>query len=314
MTQYTHLNQTERNIIANMSASGHRLKAIAEAIGRNKSSISRDLQRNRSKRGYRPKRAQTLSELRALNSRNAKRISSDIFNVATQYLNDEWSPEQIAAALPISHTTIYSRVRADKNQGGQLYKQLRCAKKRRKAYGKSYSTRGQIPNRRDISERPASVETREELGHWEGDTVIGAHHKQAIVTLVERMTGLTLIAKVERKTAELVRKACIELLTPFKEHVHTITFDNGKEFADHALIDQAIGCTTYFAKPYCSWQRGSNENTNGLIRQYIPKKASMAHIDADFLDTIMQKLNNRPRKRHGFISPASLFNSVALRA
>jgi len=142
MTQYTHLNQTERNIIANMSASGHRLKAIAEAIGRNKSSISRELQRNRSKRGYRPKRAQTL---RALNSRNAKRISSDIFNVATQYLNDEWSPEQIAAALPISHTTIYSRVRADKNQGGQLYKQLRCAKKRRKAYGKSYSTRGKYP-------------------------------------------------------------------------------------------------------------------------------------------------------------------------
>ena len=314
MKQYTHLNQTERTIIANMNASGHTLNVIAQAIGRSKSTISRELRRNRSLRGYRPQRAQTLSEQRALNSRNARRISTDIIGVSDKYLQDEWSPEQIAAQLPISHTTLYKHIRADKAQGGQLYKHLRQSnKQRRKRYGTTLNTRGQIPNRRDISERPAHIETRNELGHWEGDTVIGKNHKHALVTLVERATGFTLIAKVERKTSELVRKACIKLLTPFQEYVHTITFDNGKEFAEHALIDETIGCTTYFAKPYSSWQRGSNENTNGLIRQYIPKKTSMAHIDTDFLDTIMHKLNNRPRKRHGFISPAALFNQVALR-
>mgnify|MGYP003596323242 CR=1 FL=1 len=314
MKQYTHLNQTERTIISNMKASGQKLKAIAQAIGRSTSTISRELRRNCSLRGYRPKRAQVLSDIRAQSNRNAKRISVDILNLADQYLCDDWSPEQIAATLPISHTTLYSRIRTDKSQGGQLYKHLRqCNRKRRKSYGKSYSTRGQILNRRDISERPTHVETREELGHWEGDTVIGANHKQALVTLVERKTGFTLIAKVEHKTAQLVRQACIKLLTPFKDHVHTITFDNGKEFAEHALIDQSIGCTTYFAKPYSSWQRGSNENTNGLIRQYIPKKTSLIDISQQFLDTIMFKLNNRPRKRHGFIAPIVLFNKIALR-
>jgi transposase, IS30 family len=196
----------------------------------------------------------------------------------------------------------------------ELYRHLRqCHRKRRKAYGKAYNTRGQIPNRIDISERPAHIELRQELGHWEADTVIGANHKHAIVTLNERKTGFTLIAKVERKTAELVRQACIHLLTPFKDCVHSITFDNGKEFAEHQLIAQSINCNTYFAKPYCSWQRGSNENTNGLIRQYIPKKSSLAGISEHFLDTIMHKLNNRPRKRHGFIAPAVLFNQIALR-
>lgn len=313
MKRYTHLNQTERTIISNMKASGQSLQAIAQAIGRSSSTISRELRRNRSKRGYRPKRAQTLSDQRAQSSRNAKRISPETINVAVKYLHDEWSPEQIAAALPISHTTVYNRIRADKDHGGQLYKHLRCQRKRRKAYGKSYATRGQILNRRDISERPTHIETREELGHWEGDTIIGANHKQALVTLVERKTGFTLIAKVERKTAQLVRQACIKLLTPFKKHVHTITFDNGKEFAEHALIDASIGCTTYFAKPYSSWQRGSNENTNGLIRQYIPKKSNLTNISEEFLDTIMLKLNNRPRKRHGFVAPVVLFNKIALR-
>lgn len=314
MKPYKHLNQTERTTIAQMKSMGYEQKDIAQALNRSESTITRELQRNRSKRGYRPKRAQILANERAINSRNAKCISPDILNVADKYLRYDWSPEQIAAHLPISTTTLYTHIRSDKAQGGELYKHLRqCNRKRRKAYGKSYRTRGQIPNRRDISERPACVETREVLGHWEGDTVIGANHKHAIVTLNERKTGFTLIAKVERKTAELVREACIQLLTPFKDFVHSITFDNGKEFAEHELIAQSLECTTYFAKPYCSWQRGSNENTNGLIRQYLPKKSSLADITDQFLDTIMLRLNNRPRKRHGFIAPVVLFNKIALR-
>ena len=170
--------------------------------------------------------------------------------------------------------------------------------------------------RRPIHERPANVELRRTVGHWEGDTVIGAGHKQAIVTLVERKSGYAVLMKVNHKTSELVSSAVIKKLEPIRDRVKTITFDNGKEFAEHARIDEALGSTTYFADPFSSWQRGSNENFNGLLRQYIPKKRPLSTVTDEELKMIERRLNNRPRKRLGFKTPNQVFheslNRVAL--
>ena len=175
----------------------------------------------------------------------------------------------------------------------------------------------QIPNRRPLSEHPAHIEARKQVGRWEGDTVIGANHKQAIVTVVERKSGYAVIAKVENKTADLVGAAIVDRLKPFGEKVKTLTFDNGKEFCGHGKIDEALGSTSYFARPFASWERGSNENFNGLLRQYVPKKRSMESITDEEIKMIENRLNNRPRKRLGFRTPAEVFHQslrrVALR-
>ena len=304
-----HLSQTERYIIALLNSMNYRQNQIAATLGRNPSSISRELKRNASEQGYSAIEAIAQAQVRALNSRNARRISADTIATVKAKLRIEHSPEQIAAHLPISHSSIYNLIRADKHSGGTLYTHCRCQKQRRKRYGSSLNGRGQIPNRRCIRQRPAAIDYRAEVGHWEGDTIIGAANKGALVTLVERKTGFTLMAKVQFKTAALVEKACVDLLKPYQPWVKTITFDNGKEFANHALIDEALDSTTYFAEPYSSWQRGTNENTNGLIRQYIPKKRLFSSVSHEEVDTIMAKLNNRPRKRLGFISPIQAFSS-----
>jgi len=172
-------------------------------------------------------------------------------------------------------------------------------RRRRKRYGSGRDRRGQIPNRWPIGTRPAVVEARSRVGHWEGDTVIGAGHKQAIVSLVERKSGLAILAKVSNKTAELVSQAIIDRLSPMRDRVKTITFDNGKEFANHRVIDQALGSTAYFADPFASWQRGSNENLNGLLRQYIPKKRPLSTVTEKELNMIEHRLNSQPKKTTG---------------
>lgn len=305
----THLSQTERYLIAILNTMKYRQNVIAITLGRSPSCISRELQRNSVDQGYIAYLAQAKSEQRARNSRNAKRIDDSIIDKVVTRLRQEHSPEQIAAYLPISHTRIYQYIRQDKHNGGTLYKHCRCQKLRRKRYGSSLNGRGKIPNRRCIKERPAAVDYRQDVGHWEGDTMIGAAHQGAIVTLVERKTGFTLMTKVKRKTAAAVGQACIDLLKPYQPWVKTITFDNGKEFAGHAQIDAALGSTSYFAEPYSSWQRGTNENTNGLIRQYIPKKRNFNDVSDEEIGTIMAKLNHRPRKRLGFISPIQALSS-----
>lgn len=195
----------------------------------------------------------------------------------------------------------------------------RCGvkKKRRKRYGSGRNRRGQIPNRRPIASRPAAVETRSRVGHWEGGTVIGAGHKQAIVSLVERKSGLAMLAKVSNMTAELVGQAIFDRLTPVRKRVKTMTFDNGKEFANHRVIDQALSSKAYFSDPFASWQRGSNENLNGLLRQYIPKKRALSTVTEKELKMIEQRLNHRPKKRLGFKTPYEVFyqslTRVALR-
>ena len=314
---YQHLSQTERYQIYILMKDGKTQSQIAQLLNRHKSTISRELARNTGNRGYRPRQACLLSEERSLGCRNAAQITTDQWNQAVDCLLAQWSPVQIANQVGISHETIYRHIYADKAAGGTLWEQLRCQKKRKKRYASGRDRRGQIVGRRPISERPAHIESRSQVGHWEGDTVIGAHHKQAVVTLVERKSGYALIAKVSNKTSDLVSQAIITQLNPVTPLVKTLTFDNGKEFAEHRRIDTALQSTTYFADPFASWQRGSNENFNGLLRQYIPKKRPLSTVTNQELRMIQQELNSRPRKRLGFKTPNEVFmqslNRVALR-
>lgn len=312
---YTHLSQNERYQIYTM-LDLLSVAEIAQRLGRHESTIRRELVRNRGGRGYRPKQAQVLAEVRSIGSRNAVCISPVIWAQAVDLLRVQHSPEQIAGCLRISHETVYQRVYDDST--GELKGHLRCQKKRKKRYASGASRRGQIPSRRGIEERSAAVETRKHIGHWEADTVIGAAHKGALVTLVERKSGMLFIKKVDFKRADLVSQAMIDLLTPVKQMVATMTYDNGKEFAMHESVNTAIECESFFADPYCSWQRGTNENTNGLIRQYAPKGRHFSTLTDKEVQLIQDRLNHRPRKRLGFKTPHQVFytsiNRRALRA
>lgn len=314
---YKHLSQNERYQIYALLRAGQTQTKIASILGRHKSTISRELKLGSGLCSYRPKQACALAAKRAKSSRNATQIAPWVMDMASYMLNLQWSPEQIAGKLPISHETLYLRIYADQAHKGELYKNLRCQKKCRKRYGTGYERRGQIIGRRSIEERPAHIEDRSQIGHWEADTVIGVNHKQAIVTLVERKSGYAVIAKVQNKTAKLVSKSIVKLLEPYKAKVKTLTYDNGKEFAKHAWIDKKLSSTGYFARPYCSWQRGSNENFNGLLRQYVPKKRLMSTVTDEEITMIQNRLNYRPRKRLGFKTPHEVFhqslNRVALR-
>jgi IS30 family transposase len=314
MSHYTQLTQEERYQIYALMKAGTKQTVIAEILGRDKSTISREVRRNRGLRGYRPKQAQRL----AIERRQAKahpHINSVAWALVERLLREEWSPEQISdwleaeRAVHISHEWIYQYVLQGKSKGGDLYRHLRCQKQRRKRYG-SYSRRGQLVNRVSIDKRPAVVDIRSRIGDWELDTIIGKGHKQAIVSLVERKSRLTLIHKVERKTAGNVTKAIIHLLKPIAHRVHTMTSDNGKEFAGHETIAKTLEAKFYFAHPYASWERGLNENTNGLIRQYFPKGLSFTTITQDEINRVMDKLNNRPRKCLGIKTPNQVFFGI----
>jgi IS30 family transposase len=308
---YTHLTREERYQIYALKKAGHKQNKIAEVLERSESTISRELSRNCGRRGYRPKQAHGKSvERQAINART---IDDATWQFAEDRLLEQWSPEQISGHAAISPETVYQRVYANKRAGGLLWKNLRCQKQRKKRYGKA-ERRGTIPNRLSIDDRPAIVETRSRIGDWEADTVIGKNHRQAIVSIVDRKTGFTLIRKVERKTALAVSQAMIGLLKPYRKKVHTITSDNGKEFAGHKEIASKLKADFYFAHPYSSWERGTNENTNGLIRQYFPKNRDFTTITQQEIDMAMDRLNNRPRKRLGYKTPSQVFfkSGVAL--
>ena len=307
---YIHLTQEERYQIYALKKAGLKQSEIASVLERSPSTISRELARNCGRRGYRPKQAHSLSlERRAI---NARQIDDATWQFAQEMLSQEWSPEQISGHLlasgqdGISPETVYQRVYADKRAGGLLWKKLRSQKMRKKRYG-AISRRGIIPNRRSIEERPVIVEQRKRIGDWEADTIIGKNHQQAIVSVVERKSGFTLIRKVERKTARAVSQAMTKLLKPYKNKVHTMTSDNGREFARHEEIATALDADFYFAHPYSSWERGTNENTNGLIRQYFPKNRDFTTITDKEISTAMERLNNRPRKRLGYQTPNQVF-------
>ena len=301
---YTHITREERYQIYALKKAGLKQYEIAEVLKRSESTISRELSRNCGRRGYRPKQAHSKSVERQ--SINARMIDDATWQFARERLLEQWSPEQISGHAAISPETVYQRVYANKRAGGLLWKNLRSQKLRKKRYGK-IDRRGTIPNRVSIDDRAAIVETRSRIGDWEADTVIGKNHRQAIVSIVERKTGFTLIQKVERKTALAVSQAMIGLLKPHRKKVYTITSDNGKEFAGHEEIASKLKADFYFAHPYSSWERGTNENTNGLIRQYFPKTRDFTTITQQEINMAMERLNNRPRKRLGYQTPNQVF-------
>lgn len=307
---YTQLTQDQRYQISALLKMGHNQKEIAAVIGTDKSTVSRELSRNKGLRGYRPKQAHHLALSRRNHSR--KRILPETWELIEMKLRLDWSPEQISGWLkrhddvPVSHEWIYQHILADKQAGGDLCQHLRCQKKRRKRYG-SYDRRGKLPNRVSIEERPPIVETRQRIGDWEVDTIVGKKHRQAIVTLTERKSRFSLMRKVNQRTADQVGDAVIDLLRPVADRLHTLTADNGKEFAEHERIAHDLNADFFFAHPYAAWERGANENMNGLIRQYIPKTQDFASITEDDLIWIMHRLNHRPRKCLDFRAPFEVF-------
>jgi len=234
------------------------------------------------------------------------------WNQVEALIREAWSPEQIAGRIAmeqgvsLSHERIYQYIYADRRSGGNLYRYLSCQKARRKRYG-AYDRRGCIPNQVSIDDRPAIVDGKRRFGDWEGDTVIGKGHRGALVTLVERKSLYTVIRGVMRKTARAVRDAVVEELAPYIERVHTITYDNGREFADHENMARDLDTPIYFAHPYAPWERGLNENSNGLIRQYFPKDRDLTTVSATEIKQAMDKLNHRPRKSLGYRTPYEVF-------
>lgn len=314
MRGYTQLTQEERYQIYALRKAGHTQNEIAETLGRDPSTISRELRRNKGLKGYRPAQAHRLAEHRK-KERERRKIPQSTWARVEQLLREDWSPEQISGwlareeGIAISHEWIYQYVYKDKRCGGDLYRHLRCQKPRRKRYG-SYDRRGRIRERVSIDERPEVVEARSRIGDWEADTVIGKPGGAVLVTLVERVSRFSLIALAPGKTAEAVKQAILKRMQPMADHVHTLTYDNGKEFAYHMEIAQALAAEGYFAHPYHSWERGLNENTNGLIRQYLPKGTDFDKLTDQQIESIMNKLNNRPRKCLGFRTPNQVFFGI----
>jgi IS30 family transposase len=312
---YTQLTQEQRYQIYALLKTEQSQMKIATVVGVHKSTVSRELRRNRGERGYRPKQAHRFAKKRR-RKRVKKRISLATWTTVEDKLRQDWSPEQVSGWLKkntdtsVSHEWVYQHVYLDKRVGGDLHKHLRCQKKRRKRVG-AYDRRGKIPNQVSIEDRPEIVEQRKRIGDWEGDTIIGAGMQGAIVTLVDRKSRFTLLKQVPNRTAAVVEIAILDLLIPYQSSTHTITFDNGKEFANHQSFAKKLQAEVYFAHPYASWERGTNENTNGLIRQYVPKGSDFSSISTDLVSFIKERLNDRPRKCLDFLAPHMVFSQYS---
>ena len=310
---HTYLTETERHQIECLHVSGQSDAQIGRLLGRHRSTIWRERKHMPSEQGYVAKQAQALAEQRQLPSRNARTIEAERWLQVQSYVRLWLSPEQICGRLalegerPVSHESIYLHIYRDKDSGGDLLSYLRCQKKRRKRYGSGHERRGTLTNRVGIEHRPAVVDTRQRLGDWEGDTVIGKGHQGVLVTLVERKSRFTLARALPCRQADVVQEAIIELLGPHKQHCLTITFDNGKEFAEHEFIGQCLDASVYFARPYHSWERGTNENTNGLLRQFFPKQMSLLGVSDIEVNEALYRLNHRPRKCLGYRTPHEVF-------
>jgi len=313
MAKYNQIAVEERYHIHSYKKAGFCPAKIAQMLGRHKSSVYRELSRNTGERGYRPKQAHEKADKRRREACKAVKMTSELIKRVEVKIREDWSPEQISGwlldkhGMLLSHERIYQHVWLNKRTGGDLYSHLRRQGKKYQKRSNGKTSRGQIKNRVSIDERPAIVDIKARVGDWEIDTVIGKGHQGVLVTLVERKTLFTLAAQVNSKHAEPVTKATINLLMPFHGRVHTITADNGKEFAWHSKIAEQLDAKVYFAHPYSSWERGLNENTNGLLRQYFPKGTNLKYVNQKEVDNAVFKLNNRPRKTLGFKTPAEMF-------
>jgi transposase, IS30 family len=306
---YQQLTEGQRYQIALLYEDNFTLTEIGRRLGVNKSTISRELRRNRASDGYKPDKAQRLCEVRRSSSAK-RRICPKTVDFVEFALGWKWSPEQISAVatvigLTVSHEWIYRYVAADKARGGEFYTHLRQGKRRyRKGYGQK---RGRIPDAVSIELRPAIVDERSRLGDWEADLVLGKQGTGAIVTLAERKSRIYLTKKVFSKDAVEVSNAIISLLSDYRDVCHTITFDNGLEFSEHKAIAKALEADIYFAHPYASYERGLNENTNGLLRQFIRKGTDLRTVSEEDLQRYQGALNSRPRKCLGFRQPSVVF-------
>jgi IS30 family transposase len=312
----SHLTCEQRYTISALNKAGYTQKAIAEAIEKDKSVVSRELRRNCDKRSgeYRYELAQKKCQERHKSKPKKRYFTASIASYVDEKLGIKLSPEQIVGEARkdgiacVSHERIYQHIWKDKRKGGKLYENLRTRGKRYRKRGASKDKRGIIRERIDISQRPAVVELRERIGDLEIDTIIGQNHQGAIVTINDRATGMLKMKKLNGKDAKELALATVDILQEWKPFLHTITADNGKEFADHKYISEALGIDFYFARPYHSWERGSNENLNGLIRQYIPKKTDFSTITDEYVAYVQNEINNRPRKRHDFQTPIYILN------
>ena len=316
--KYQQLNAEERSALAALRRLGLSRAEIGRQLGRHRSTVGRELKRNAAPYdgGYRSARAHQRAHARRYRSRRNSHFGAVDMARVEELLREEWSPEQVSGhlarrrELAISHETIYRHVWRDLQAGGTLHLHLRCARKQcRKRYGR-YDSRGRLAGKRMIGERPASIERRQRSGHWEIDTMMGeslGESSDCILTLVERKSGFVLIGKLHARTAAEANRAVLELIARHPSRVETITADNGTEFHWYAQVEAVAPVKFYFATPHHSWERGTNENTNGLIRQYLPKGKTMVGVTQSQCDTIADQLNNRPRKRHGYKTPNECF-------
>ena len=309
---YKQLTSEQRYTISVLLQNRTKQKEIAKAINVSPSTVSREIRRNSGVRGrYNWETAQANAVQTKRRKPGNHSINKEVMEEARHLLvTEQWSPEQISGVLAkdgkyISHETIYRMIRKDKAEGGTLYKHCRHKLKRRaRPVG---GRRISIPNRTSISERPAEVDGKR-FGDFEMDTIVGRGNHGAIVTLIERSTSMLFMRKLKKgKNAKDLARTVIHLLSPFKEHVKSITTDNGTEFACHEMIGKSLGVTIYFADPYASWQKGAIENANGLIRQYVPKTETFEHVSHQQITKYSKKINIRPRKKLEFKTPYECF-------
>lgn len=322
--KYKHLTLEERYHISALKKAGFNQKYIAKHIGVDPSTISRELKRNSSSqmKRYTVNKAEKIANDRRMyaSRKSNKKMDKPLKKIIIQYIKEDWSPEQISNRLRkldivnISYVRIYQFIEQDKVQGGDLYTHLRHyhTRHRRAKYGSR--TKGIIKNRISISQRDTIVDKKVRIGDWEMDTIVGANHKGAIATVIERFSSLVKISHPTTKKANDIEIETIRILTPFKEDIHTITSDNGLEFANHENISNTLEYEHYFCHPYSSWERGLGEYTNGLIRQYIPKGTNFSTITPEYIAMIENKLNNRPRKALNWKTPNEVFYGLEVLA
>ena len=312
---YHQLTSEDRYALSALRKQGLSQARIARALSRHPSTISREVRRNQRQRCYRAKDADDMACTRRRKSRRNRRLSESDWALISSKLKELWSPEQIVGRLGkerrlrVSHETIYRHIWEDRRRGGSLWVYLRGARKQRRKRNGSYDSRGRLAGKRMIAERPPGAENRSRVGHLEGDTVIGSLDQHCVLTLVDRKTGYVLIGKLRGRTVQETNERAIALIGQAPRRTRSLTLDNGTEFHGYKAIEEATQARVYFARPHHAWERGTSENTNGLIRQYLPKRQSMAEVNQRACTWIAAQLNDRPRKRLGYRTPAECYET-----
>jgi IS30 family transposase len=312
MKEYTQLTQPQRYEISALHKVGQGPTQIARIVGVHRTTISRELKRNQSPNGYYPQAAHQRSQKRRADRSRPLKWTGRCRRLVEGKLRHEWSPEQIAGWLgknepfSISHERIYPHISMDRERGGRLHTHLRQHQQPKRVSSKA-AYKGSIPHRVSIDDRPAIVDEKTRIGDWEVDLMMGRHGGGGLLTLVDRKTRFTRMEPVLSKHADHVADVIIRALSEIKGQVHTLTMDNGNEFAQHKRVAKALLAKVYFAHPHCAWERGANENTNGLLRQYFPKGTNFKTITQAKIRRAEHRLNNRPRKALEFPSPNDVF-------